>query len=466
MLKKLFKLARPNAFDSDIEQMSDEPEEGAKGVCKVETDENPVVRFGMLTLAVGFGGFILWAGLAPLDEGVPGTGVVSVDTNRKTLQHQKGGVVEAILVREGVRVKAGDVLLRLNDTEIKAQLDIVRGQYSLAKAMEARLLAERDESDKMVFPNALVEAGKTDPRAQEAMRSQSRLFAARRAALTSELGVMDETIAGLNNQITGLQSIQAGKKTQIDLIEKELTSLRGLAEEGFVPRNKLYEMERVLADLAGTRGGDLAQISRAQASINETKLRKLQRREDFRKEVETQISEVQKEVSTRSDQLLALEEEYERSVIKSPADGYVVGLEAHTVGGVIRPGDRIMEIVPEGDVLVVEAQLPVNLIDKVHVGQLANMHLQIILGGGAQPVIEGKVARISADRITDQRTGLPHYSARIEITPKGEAEIIKNKIKVQAGMQADVVVITGERTVLQYLLRPLMSRITAGMKEL
>ncbi len=432
----------------------------------VRTNEKPIVRFGMMTLVIGFGGFLLWAGLAPLDEGVPGSGIVSVDTNRKTVQHPKGGVVDTILVREGTRVKEGDVLLRLNDKETKAQLDIVRGQYLVSKATEARLLAERDEAQKVTFPEELIEAGKTDSRAEEALRAQDRLFVARRNALTSELGAIDEAIVGLNNQIKGLQSVQAGKKTQIELIEKELTSLRGLAEEGFVPRNKLYELERVLADLSGTRGEDLAQIARAQSSISETKLRRLQRKEDFRKEVETQISDVQRDVGTRSDQLKALEDEFKRTVIKAPTDGYVVGLEAHTVGGVIKPGDRIMDVVPEGDVLVVEAQLPVNLIDKVRIGQLANMHLQIVLGGGIQPVIEGRVARISADRMTDQRTGQPYYAARIEITPRGEEEIRKHKIHVQPGMQADVVIVTGERTVLQYLLRPLISRISSGMKEL
>jgi len=463
MINKLLNFVpkKTEVIEGDLVEEDQGPENS-----RVETNEKPIVRFGMITLIVGFGGFLLWAGLAPLDEGVPGTGIVSVDTNRKTVQHPKGGVVDAILVREGTRVKEGDVLLRLNDKEIRAQLDIVRGQYFVSRATEARLLAERDEAQTVVFPDALVEAGKTDTRAEEAMRSQGRLFAARRSALASELGAWDETIVGFNNQITGLQSLQAGKKTQIELIEKELTSIRGLVEEGFVPRNKLYELERVLADLSGTRGGDLAQIARAQASINETKLRKLQRKEDFRKEVETQISEVQRDVGTRSDQLKALEDEFKRTVIKAPADGYVVGLEAHTIGGVIKPGDRIMDVVPEGDVLVVEAQLPVNLIDKVRVGQLANMHLQIVLGGGVQPVIEGRVARISADRLTDQRTGAPYYSARIEITPRGEEEILKHKIHVQPGMQADVVVITGERTVLQYLLRPLVSRISSGMKEL
>ncbi len=433
---------------------------------QVQTDERPIVRFGMLTLSIGFGGFLLWAALAPLDEGVPGTGIVSVDTKRKTIQHLRGGIVESLEVREGDRVKSGDVLLRLNDTEVKAQLDIAQGQYWTVKAVESRLLAERDGRSQVTFPADMIEAAKSDPRAVEAMRVQGQLFAARRAALTSELGTMDENIIGLNEQIRGLQSVEAGKKTQIALLEKEATSLRGLVEEGFVPRNKLYELERTLADISGTRGSDLASIARAQAAINEMKLRKLQRQQDFRKEVETQMTDTQREVGTQSDRLLALKEEFDRTVIKAPTDGYVVGLEAHTVGGVIRPGDRIMDIVPEGDVLVVEAQLPVNLIDKVHVGQLANMHLQIVLGGGVQPSIQGKVVKVSADRLTDQRTGAPYYLARIQITEQGEAELRKYKITPQAGMQTDVVIITGERTVLQYLLRPLFSRLSSGMKEL
>lgn len=432
---------------------------------KVESDEKSVVRFGMLTLIVGFGGFLLWAALAPLDEGVPGMGVVSVDSKRKTIQHLRGGIVASIHVRDGDRVKTGDELVRLVDTDIKAQLDIVRGQYYSVKATEHRLLAERDNKPTIVFPADLLAAA-GDPRAAEAMRSQSQLFVARRSSLMNELGSMDEAIAGLNDQIQGLRSLEAGKSSQIKLLEKELSSIRGLVEEGFVPRNKLYELERVHADLSGTRGGDLASIARAQSSINEVRLRKLQRQQDFRKEVETQMTEVQREAGAQLERMTALTDEFERTVIKAPTDGYVVGLEAHTIGGVIRPGDRIMDIVPEGDKLVIEAQLPVNLIDKVHVGQKANMHLQIVLAGGAQPTIEGEVAHVSADALTDQRTGHSYFAARIQITPAGEKTILKHKIKTQPGMQADVVVVTGERSVLQYLMRPLTSRLNAGMKEM
>ena len=432
----------------------------------VNTDERPIVRFGMLTLVFGIGGFLLWAALAPLDEGVPGTGIVTVDSKRKTIQHLRGGIVDAIEVREGARVKAGDVLIRLNDKDVRAQLEITRGQYWAVKAMEVRLLAERQGLATIQFPQEMLDAAKTDTRAAEAMFSQLQLFGARRQALRNELGSLDENISGLQEQIRGLESVEAGKKTQIDLLEKEIASMRSLVEEGFVPRNKMYELQRVLADLSGTRGGDLAAILRARTSINEVNMRKSQRLQEFRREVEGQLSEVQRDVGSQTDRLVALTDEFERIVIRAPNDGHVVGLEAHTIGGVIRPGERIMDIVPENDVLVVEAQLPVNLIDKVSVGQLANLHFQIVLSGGSQPAIEGLVTQISADRLTDERTNMPYYATRIEITPEGEAEIRKNRITPQAGMQVDVVIVTGERTVLQYLLRPLTSRILHGMKEL
>lgn len=469
MFKKIKQLFGNKAGQEEVEVLlaGEEPAPSPPASpSSVNTDERPVVRFGMLTLAIGFGGFLLWAGLAPLDEGVPGTGVVSVDSKRKTVQHLKGGIVEAIEVREGARVKAGDVLVRLNDKEIKAQLDITRGQYWAVKATESRLLAERDGRSSVVFPAAMIEAAKTDQRAAEAMRAQSQLFAARRSALQSEMGTMDESIAGLHEQIRGLQSVEVGKKTQIDLLEKEVKALRGLVEEGFVPRNRLYELERALADLSGTRGNDLASVARAKAGISEVQLRKLQRQQDFRKEVETQMTDIQRDVGTQQDRLTALSDEFERTVIKAPTDGAVVGLEVHTIGGVIRPGDRIMDIVPEADALIVEAQLPVNLIDKVQVGQFANIHFQIVLSGGGQPAIQGKLVQVSADRLTEQRSGAPYYSARIQITPEGEAELLRHKVIPQAGMQADVVIITGERTVLQYLMRPLLSRLTTGMKEL
>ena len=232
-----------------------------------------------------------------------------------------------------------------------------------------------------------------------------------------------------------------------------------------MPRNKLYDLERVVADLSGTRGSDLAQVARSQAAINEMQLRKIQRLQDFRKEVEGRLADAQREVASLEDKLKALSDEYARMEIKAPIAGHVVGMEMTTLGGVIRGGERIMDIVPQGDVLLVEAQLPVNLINKVQVGQLATIHFQIVLSGGSAPSIEGKLIQVSADRMTDPRSGHPYYSARIEITPKGEEALRKYKITPQPGMQTDVIVLTGERTFLQYLAKPLMSRLALGMKE-
>lgn len=466
MFKKIFEMLGRVDAKTEAEVIVAGDAQGAGANPTLAIDERSIVRFGLLTLLFGFGGFILWSALAPLDEGVPGVGVVVVDSKRKTIQHLKGGIVESIEVREGARVAAGDVLLRLNDKEIKAQLEIARGQYWTVKAIEARLLAERDNVASVKFPVEMAEAAKGDPRVMEAMRAQTQLFLARRSALQNELGSMEESISGLREQIRGLDSVEAGKKKQIDLLESEVAALRGLVEEGFVPRNKLYELERILADLSGTRGNDLASIARARTGISEIQLRKSLRLQDFRKEVEAQITDAQRDVGIQLDRLTALTDEFERTVIRAPASGSVVGLEAHTIGGVIRPGDRIMDIVPEGDVLIIEAQLPVSLIDKVQVGQLANVHFQIVMKGGKQPAIQGKLIQVSADRLTEQRSGVPYYSARIQITPAGESELKLHNMTPQAGMQTDVVIVTGERTVLEYLMRPLMSRMVSGMKEI
>lgn len=431
----------------------------------MDTDERRVVRFGMIILWLGLGGFFLWAATAPLDEGVPSIGVVGVDSKRKTVQHLRGGIVKEILVREGDQVKENDILIRLNDTDIKAQFDIASAQYAQTRAMEARLTAERDGAKTIDYPKDLLELAEQNPRVSETVQSQSRLFVTRKAVLESEISAINEAVRGLNDQIRGLQSVEKGKRTQIELLNKELNSYRSLAEEGFVPRNKLYDLERVVADLSGTMGNDISQIARARSSISELNLRKLQRQQDYRKEVESSLADVQRDSMSLQDKLMAISDEYERTEIRAPISGYVVGLDVTTVGGVIRGGDKLLDIVPEGDMLVVEAQIPVNLINKVHVGQLATIHFQIILAGGAAPAIEGKLMQISADRLLDPRTGHPYYSARVAITPKGEAEMRKHKITPQPGMQTDVVILTGERTFLQYLIQPLRSRLALGMKE-
>lgn len=437
--------------------------EGETVTQPLNTDAHRAMRFGMMALLFGLGGFLLWAGLAPIDEGVTASGIVTVEGKRKTIQHLKGGIVEEIRVREGDAVKAGDVLVRLNDVEVRAQMDIVRSLYWSALAMETRLEAERLEQPKLVFPAELL-AAKDDKRAQEAMHTQSQLFATRQTALRNELAILKENIDAQQEQMKGLSAIEQAKRQQIASLSAELESIRGLVKEGFVPRNKMFEMERTLAELTGSRGNDVASIARTQNAIAELKLRILQRKQDMQKEVQTQLGDVQKEVSSQRDRLKSLTEDFERAQIRSPSDGFVVGLNLHTIGGVVRPGEPIMDVVPHGETLVVEAQVMQNLIDKVHPGLKADV--RFAFGSTSQvPVVDGIVKTVTADVLTDQRTGMPYYRAQVEVSKAGVERLAKEHLKIQPGMHADVIVKTGERTFLNYLLKPLLNRIAGSMKE-
>lgn len=431
----------------------------------VGEETQKTIRWGKWVFWGGMGALFLWAAFAPLDAGVPGNGVVMVGSKRKTIQHLHGGIVQEIAVHEGDLVPAGAVLVRLNDTDVKAQHDILQLQYAQMLAMKSRLQAERDRANAVSYPEELQEMAKTVPQVAEAMQSQTGLFEARRSAMSGEIKTMDAMIQGMQSNIQGLHSIQSGKSAQLNALNKELTAYRALAAEGFAPKTRVHDLERAVADLSGTRGNDVAQVARMQAAISELRLKKLQRELDHNKEVELQLAEVQKEVSVLQDKYKSALDAYERSTIRSPIEGHVVGLSVATIGGVIRPGERIMDIVPQGDKLVIEAQLPVNLINTVKVGSLVTVNFQILLGGGKSPAIEGKLVQVSADRMTDPKTGFPYYEARIEITPNGEEELRKNNIVPQPGMQAGVIVRTGERTLLQYLIDPLVTRLSTGLRE-
>lgn len=431
----------------------------------VARETRKTIRLGAWVFWLGLGAFLLWACFAPLDSGVPGNGVVIVGSKRKTIQHLHGGIVQEIAVHEGDLVPAGAVLVRLNDTDVKAQHDIVQQQYAQMLAMQSRLQAERDKAKQITFPVELQEMGEQVPQIAETMRAQTSLFEARRSALMGEFKTMDSMIQGLQSNIRGLNSIQGGKSAQLSALNKELAAYRELAAEGFAPRSKVHDLERAVADVSGTRGNDAAQVARMQAGISELQLKKLQRELDQNKEVGLQLAEVQKEVAVQHDRYKSALEAYERATIRSPIEGHVVGLNVATIGGVIRSGEHIMDIVPQGDKLVIEAQFPVNLINTVKVGSLVTVNFQILLGGGKSPAIEGKLVQLSADRMTDPRTGFPYYQGRIEITPKGEEELRANNIVPQPGMQAAVIVRTGERTLMQYLIDPLVTRLSTGLRE-
>ena len=428
----------------------------------IDTNDRAPVRWGLAALLIGFGGFALWAGFAPLGAGIPAEGVVVVSGNRKTVQHLQGGMVDEILVKEGDRVKAEEVLLRVNPTQAQAEQGVVSSQYITAKSTEARLLAERDGLPEIVYDPDFVARFKDDERFQNAVQAQVRLFQARRDALKGEIGILQENQRGAEAQLKGLTQVQASRKTQIDFINRELKGVRELAKDGYLPRNRMFELERSAAQLEAALSSDIVEAGRVRNQIAELKLRVMQRTQDYQKEVQSMLSEVQKEAAALHDRLPSLDFTLSNTQIRSPIDGIVQNVHVHTVGGVIRPGDTLMEVVPEGDAYLIQAQVPVQAIDQLHVGLPVDITFPAF-NHASTPNIPGKVLTVSADRLVDEATRMPYYRAQIEVTPEG-MEMLKDNL-IRAGMPTTVMIRTGERTMLSYLLKPLLERFKKSFKE-
>lgn len=427
----------------------------------VKTDETSHARLGWWIVLVGVGGFLLWATLAPLDKGVPLSGSVMVATNRKAVQHQTGGIVDDILVKEGDTVKAGQVLVKMNDVQVKAQAEITRGQLITARAVEARLIAERDNKADIDFPPFLLSAA-DDPRATSSIALQRQLFISRQSALKHELAALDENIAGLRVQLRNLESSRASKQQQLQYLKEQLENMRELAQDGYVPRNRVLELERTHAQLTGDIFEDTGNIGRIQRQISELNLRRIQRLEEHQKEVRQQLTDMQREAESLNSRLLAQDFELTNVLVKAPVDGVVVGINIFTRGGVISPGFNMMEIVPTEDLLVIEGQVPVHLIDKVHAG----LDVDFIFTAFNQnkiPRIPGFVTNVSADRLTEERTGNPYYLLKAKVTPEGMKLI--TDFQIRAGMPVDIFVKTGERSLMNYLLKPILDRLHRTLVE-
>ncbi|MGB4468930.1 MAG: HlyD family type I secretion periplasmic adaptor subunit [Azovibrio sp.] len=424
-------------------------------------DTRHPARVGLWVLGVGFGGFLLWAALAPLDEGVPTQGMVTIDTKRKAVQHLSGGIIKAVHVKEGQFVKAGAPLLEIDEAATQANFESVRQRYLTLRAMEGRLLAEQSGAEKISFHPDLMEA-RTDPRVEAALVNQESLFLARRGALQAELQSIDESILGNEAAIRGYQGMLEGRKAQQGFIQEEMTGLRDLVSEGYAPRNNLLALERTAAETTGSIADLIGNIERSRRAISELKQRKIQRQQEYRKEVDGQLAEVRSQVQAEADKFVAVRDELARTILRAPVDGQVVGLVAQTVGGVITPGQKVMDIVPKDEALVLETKVPPHLIDRVQPGRTTNVRFSAF-SHSPQLVVPGKVDSISSDLLTEPQTGVSYYLARVSITPEG-MKILGDR-QMQAGMPAEVIIITGERSMLTYLLRPLLSRIAVSMKE-
>ena len=418
-------------------------------------------RIGLWALAIGFGGFLLWAGFAPLDEGVPGQGMVAIDTKRKAVQHLSGGIVKEVLVREGDEVKEGQLLIRLDEAVARANFESVRQRYLGLRAMQGRLQAEQMGAAKITFHPDL-EAASADPLIRQQMLNQEQLFATRRSLLRSDLQSIEESLQGQQGLLQAYGGMLENRRTQLRLINEELGNLRGLVKEGYAPRNRQLEMERMVADSSTAIADLLGNTVRAQRTVGELRQRAMSRQQDFRREVETQMADVSREVLSEEQKFKAVTNDLDRTEIKAPVAGQVVSLAVQTVGGVVQAGQKLMDIVPENEPLLLEAHVAPHLIDRVQADMPVDVRFNSF-ANSPQLVVLGKVVSVSADLLTEPQTGIPYYLARVQVTPEGTKTLGKRQL--HPGMPVEVVFKTGERTMLTYLLHPLLKRVSASMKE-
>lgn len=427
------------------------------------TDTRKPIRMGFWVLIVGFGLFLLWAAYAPLDEGVATTATVAIETRRKTIQHMNGGVIRQVLVKEGDQVKAGQPLIELDDALARANFESIRQNYMSQRASESRLLAEQMERPTIEFHPDLV-AASSDPLVRQHMVTQMQLFQARRAALQAELAGVGELIQGYEAQIAGLTAMLEGKKAQAGFQAEQLKSISELSSQGYAPRNQALQMEQAQSELRSSIADLQANILRTRQSIAEARTRMTQRRQEYHKEEGAQLAEVRREVQAGQDKLRAITEELGRTQIKSPVDGQVVGLAVSSGGGVVTPGQKLMDVVPKGETLLVDARVPPHVIDRVKAGDAAQVRFSSF-ANSPQLVLAGKVLTISADAVSEQQgpAVVTYYLARVEVTPEGFKSL--GNRTMQPGMPAEVLIETGERSLLTYLMHPLTKRIAAAMKE-
>lgn len=443
----------PETDDATIEPRSND---------MLSRDASRFVRIGVAAICAGLGGFVLWAALAPLDEGVPAGGFVAVDTKRKSVQHAQGGIIRDVLVGEGQAVEVNQVLIRLEDAVARANYEASRQRYMGLRAIEGRLLAEQTGSTTIDFHPDLVAAAASDSSIRHHITAQVAAMQSRRESLAANVGAIDEAIQGQRAAIEGYAGILASRADQAALLEREISGVRGLVAEGYAPANKQMELERALADVAATIADLQANRARAQSGILELRQRGQALRSEYRKEVDMQLAEVRREVQSEDQRYRALREELGRTEIRAPSSGQVVGLAVQTVGGVVQAGQKLMDIVPLDARLVLEAHLATHLIDRVRPGAKVDVRFAAF-AHSPQLVVEGKVDSISADALTDPITNVPYYLARVSITQDGQAAL--GTRRVQPGMPIEVIVKTGERSLLTYLLHPLIKRLSASMKE-
>lgn len=456
----------PSVKDEPVSELKDPVE---PDIVPEEEDITPSIndkayrRAGMLVLLICFGGGGIWASLAPLDSAIVSIGQVKVESSRKTVQHLEGGIVSQILVEDGDLVVKGQALLSLDDTQARAKLDSIRWQSYSEQAQLARLKAERDGQEKVSFssfPDLLID----DTEIEELRRQESRLFKFRKEFLEGELAVLEQRKRQFQEQIQGLKAVAKIKRQRIELFKEEIAEWKSLFERQLTDKLQLRQIKHQKLALEGEVAEHSAQIAQLVIQSGETQAQILLRKQQFMTDVLQQLRKGQVSLADQRIRLVSLSDRLTRTSINAPESGVVVGLDVHTIGAVITAGNPILHIVPQTKDFVVESRIDTTEIDRVLANQVADIRFSAFDSKVTQ-VIEGQVKRVSADSYTDDRSGATYYEVTLEVTESGVEQMSRDGIELVSGMPAEVMIKTGGRTLLEYIVQPFSDMLARTFKE-
>jgi epimerase transport system membrane fusion protein len=424
----------------------------------IKTSDASVRMVGFVVIFVVFVVFGGWGAIAPIDSAALAPGVVKVKSNRKTVQHLEGGIVSELLVRDGDHVEVGDVLIVMDQTQARAELGTLNGQLITTQATTSRLVAERDGKAKITYPFAET----SDPRINQLIRSEDQQFQARRLSQQGEVELLEQRVDQLDNQRQGLVALINSKHRLVKSYDEEIRDNKALLSEGFVSKQRLRDVQRSRDGLKGEMSEHQSNINSIAVQTNEARLQILQLNKNVQEEVTNQLLEAQAKLFDLQERISAISDRVKRTEILAPSAGMVIDLKVHTVGGVIGPGTSILDIVPKGEELIVEAEVATVDIDSVSIGMPADIRFSAFKSG-TTPVIDGEVISLSADSLVNENTGMPYYLARVKVVAEGRKKL--GDLKLLPGMPAEVLINTGSRTLVEYLLQPATNAFARSMIE-
>ncbi len=444
-------------------QESQAPVDTSGAAEEVPTDDKKYIRGGLIFLLIAFGGFAAWAALAPLGSAIVSQGEVMVDSYRKSIQHYEGGIVENILVRNGDLVKKGEPLLQLETTQFNSERDGYVKRLLSSQAELERLRTEQTFSNTLTYSQRLLDSAKEDDDIREVLKQQKQLHKARMSAFMQEQQALGSRIEQIEQQIVGMEAQHSILNQQIDSLQEEQDAFDTLFKEGLGDGQRARELNRQVLQNKNDRARLESEMARLKIQITETNLQQATRRQDFLKEVGERLKQLQAEYFDLQERFRVAEDRVERSTVRAPERGIVVGLQVHTLGSVISSGETILDLVPEKDKFVVESRVMIQDINDVYLGQKADIRFSAF-NQRVTKVIEGEVVNISADRLTDERDGMPYYLTRMRVTEQGIVDM-GDGMELKPGMPAEVMIKRGERTLFSYLLKPITDSFARSLKE-